>query len=195
MFLILANANIIETRVGSYHHRPETETIQRQLVVNNMKMQISNNPTMPVKRVFDVVREFRVGAVNNRVPPPEMPVVNSCCSTLDRTQAANVPPVYHRVHDVQIVDEWSRTWEGNSYLLHHDPNQGVTVFTTDADLRLLQRCQGIYVDGTFKSTPHPHTQFSTIHGEGASRKYVRSNSYHFFDHPPPPLVCGSTRLT
>ena len=124
-----ANANIIVTRVGIYHHQPETETIQRQLVVNSMKMQISTNPTMPVKCVFDVVREFRVGAVNNRVPPPEMPVFDSCCSTLDRT------PLPHGVHDVQIVDEWSRTWEGNSYLLHHDPNQGVTVFATDADLR------------------------------------------------------------
>ena len=63
--------DIIVTCVGIYHHQPEIETIQRQLVVNSMKMQISTNPTMPVKRVFDVVREFRVGAVNNRVPPPE----------------------------------------------------------------------------------------------------------------------------
>ena len=29
-----------------------------------------------------------------------------------------------------------------------------------------------------------HIRIPNFHGEGASRKYVRSNSYHFFGHPP-----------
>ena len=68
--------------------------------------------------------------------------------------------------DVIIENEWAVTWTGDRLLLENDQQRGILVFATDTDLRLLMRCETIFADGTFKSSPVPYTLILfTVHGE------------------------------
>ena len=64
-----------------------------------------------------------------------------------------------------FLGQWARTYNNEEYLVHQNNNLGVAVFATDTDLRLLAQASMVYVDGTFRTAPHPYTQFFTIHGE------------------------------
>ena len=116
------------------------------------------NPTLPVRRVYDAV------AVANRqnVPPTQFESVRSI---MNREIHRNLPPIPADIREVNIQGDWARTWNDNLFRLHHDTNVGVTIFATDADCRLLQRCATLYLDGTFRTATHPDVQLLTIHGE------------------------------
>lgn len=45
-----------------------------------------------------------------------------------------------------------------------DNNWGIAIFTTRNVLSCLGQCTDIFLDGTFKTCPHPYPQFFTIHG-------------------------------
>ena len=64
---------------------------------------------------------------------------------------------------VNIAGEWANTWNDEMYLLHVDIPLGIVVISTDTDLRHLCRSLTIYVDGTFKTAPHPFVQFFAVH--------------------------------
>ena len=57
---------------------------------------------------------------------------------------------------------WNLGGGGERNLLHIDNDWGVAVFGTDDDIN---KSTNIYVDGTFRTAPHPYTQFFTIHAE------------------------------
>jgi hypothetical protein len=67
------------------------------------------------------------------------------------------------IHDVDIEDKWSRTWGGDHFLSHIDNNWGIAIFVTVNNLRVLQRCEKVYIDGIFKTCPRPYTQFVAVH--------------------------------
>ena len=71
------------------------------------------------------------------------------------------------IADVDIWGSWAETWRDESFVLDQTTQSnhvnGV-IFSTDNDLFILSECDKIFVDGTFKSTPHPFKQIFTIHG-------------------------------
>jgi len=46
------------------------------------------------------------------------------------------------------------------------------MFVTEPNLKILQRCSTIYIDGTFKTCPKPYQQFVTIHGSYQGQTFL-----------------------
>ena len=69
------------------------------------------------------------------------------------------------IQGVIIQGPWANTWNGMRNLLAQSNRIGVAIFVSDENMRALSACSDIYVDGTFRTAPHPHTQIITIHGK------------------------------
>ena len=152
---------------GVHNHLSEDELIKKLEFVNQLKRKIEENPTIPTKRVYDqeVAGIYRRGIA----PDINIPGFNNIKAQLERKKAQIVPPIPQTIVDVQIDGEWARTLLGRRYLLSIDYHWGIVVFATNENLRLLARCRRVYVDGTFRTSPHPFTQVFTIHGEKNGR--------------------------
>ena len=79
------------------------------------------------------------------------------------------PPILADIDDVVIDDVWAETWSAEQYLFHLDNDWGVAIFGTEDNLRFNGTCSEIYLDGTFKTAPHPYEQMFTIHGKYRDR--------------------------
>ena len=147
-----ANNNIHVEHVSLHNHMEEYNRIERQLLVNEM--------VSTIHRVYDTV----VNNENN-ILRENVPGFNNIRSTLQRARTDMIPRIPQVPADVIIENDWAVTWAGERLLLENDQERGIVVFATDTDLRLLLRCETIFADGTFKSSPVPYTQFFTVHGE------------------------------
>ena len=149
--------------VGQHNHASSDEVIRQQLLINEMKENIRDDPSAPLRRVYDqsvVVARRR----ENAPPAEEIPLFHQVASQLKRTKYKNVPPVPNDVEDVEINDVWRLTWEGDDYIAHQDNDWGILIFATEHNLRFLNRHgRIIFVDGTFRSCPHPYNQIFTVH--------------------------------
>ena len=59
-------------------------------------------------------------------------------SRLQRGRAATLHPLPHDIDDVDIAGEWGRTWRGQPFLSHLDIDWGIAIFSTEANVRILQ---------------------------------------------------------
>jgi hypothetical protein len=125
-----------------------------------MKKDNKNDPTKPIKRVYNDVIQRAVRYVD----PTDIPEFHSLRSSLSRTRSTLMPDIPDDVDDVILEREWKRTWNGKKFLSHQDNNWEILVFATKKNYQRLERCDVIYADGTFKTCPPPYTQFVTIHG-------------------------------
>ena len=91
---------------------------------------------------------------------------------IQRVRSALLPPIPHAIEDVSINGEWGRTWAHRPFLSLLDNDWGISVFVTEANLKILQRCSTIYIDGTFKTCPKPYQQFVTIHGRYQGQTFL-----------------------
>jgi hypothetical protein len=128
-------------------------------IVEAMKEEVRNDPSKPVKRIYD--DRLIAMALAYRGPFPSFDAIKS---TLYRVRAEMVPPVPHDLDEVFIEGEWRRTWQGEEFLSHIDNDWGILIYATDGNYRKLRRCRTLYLDGTFKSCPEPYTQVVTVHG-------------------------------
>jgi len=104
----------------------------------------------------------RVLAINPR--SRVTPSFRSVNSILHRKRQACFPPTPATIDDVIIDGEWSRTWNDRAFLCKLDNAWGVAIFLSAEDARVLLRCTTIYIDGTFRTAPHPYQQMVTVHG-------------------------------
>ena len=167
------NPNIQIQNVTNHNHQVDDAVVNRNIILDEMKVEIQRDPTVPIRRVYDLVlrRMQQRGVVNIQIP-----AYNSVRSILNRARNEDMPPIPRNIRQVQIHGNWALTWANDLYILHQDNVNGVIVFATDADLVLLDQAECVYVDGTFRSAPRPYIQFFTIHG--------RVNAYVL------KLVCG-----
>lgn len=93
-----------------------------------------------------------------------IPSFKSVSSILQRKRQDCFPSIPSTVDDVVIEDEWARTWNDRSFLWNVDNAWGVAVFLTASHARILGSCSTIFIDGTFRTAPHPYEQLVTVHG-------------------------------
>lgn len=113
---------------------------------------------MPIRRAYDEAAEESGSS-------EDIPAFTSVRSRAKRFRSKFIPPLPTDIEDVHIEDEWARTWKGERFLSHLDNDWGIAIFTTSKMLRVLQQCRRVFIDGTFRTAPHPYTQFVTIHGD------------------------------
>ena len=124
-----------------------------------MISKVYEDPSKPIRRIYN---ECVVAA--NDIRPGDLPQFDNVRSKLSRERQSLIPEIPNEIEDVDIVGEYSRTWDGDSFLSRIDNDWGIAVFATEKNIKRLQRCSIIYIDGTFKTCPHPYAQFVTVHG-------------------------------
>jgi hypothetical protein len=125
-----------------------------------MRAKIHRDPTRPIKRVYNEI----LTETSENLPVEDTPEFSSVQSALKGRRSSLIPEAPQTIDDVDIVGEWATTWAGRPFLSHIDNDWGVCVFSTHKNYRRLLRCDTVFIDGTFKSSPPPYEQFVTIHG-------------------------------
>ena len=70
----------------------------------------------------------------------------------------------HSRAEIQLTGDWTKTLDGNDFILGDDSNDDkIVLFGTQSSLRLLSEAETYYVDGTFPITPSLFYQIFTIH--------------------------------
>ena len=89
---------------NAHNHFQELRMIEETIAVNDMKDTIANNPTLPIKRVYDQhLTQAHRNAGAARAPPPPIPDFHEIRSSLARTKAQQCPPVPATINQVNIV--------------------------------------------------------------------------------------------
>ena len=162
-----AAANIQILFDGNAHNHPqEARMIEETDAVNKINEDIVNNPTIPIKRVYNqhlTLAYQNAGAAG--APPPSIPDFHEIRSSLARTKAHQCPPVPRDINQVNILGPFAQTYLGERFLLYVNNNVGIALFSTDMELNALAGCITIFVDGTFRTAPFPYKQVFTVHGE------------------------------
>ena len=158
-------ARIDVLEVGDHHgHLPDIQEIEKLKVLNTIKSNVAANPTAPIKRMYDDT----VSALQRQQNPldlEDIPIFEDISQTLKRKKTQNVPPIPATIDDVRFNGPWKETWDGQNNLMHLDNNWGIAIFGTRKQTKMLRRAKTLYVDGTFRSAPHPYKQIYTIHAE------------------------------
>ena len=140
------------------YHPAEDEINERGDFIDQLRAEIRRDPTQRSGQVYDsIIIQQPAGA-------QYIPDFNSVRSLMGPVRRENVPPIPANINNVAFPGQWARTYNNEEYLVHQNNNLGVAVFATDTDLRLLAQASMVYVDGTFRTAPHPYTQFFTVHG-------------------------------
>ena len=144
---------------GQHNHPPVSNIINstavKYLVINEIKRYV----TKPVKRVYDEIIEQQ-----RDINVEDVPRFDSVRSQFTRVRSSLIPHIPENVEQVMIPDEYQNSWSDEQFLSFQDNDWGILIYATRDNYANLRRCRTVYIDGTFKTTPHPYTQFATIHG-------------------------------
>ena len=121
-----------------------------------MISKIYEDPSKPIRWIHN---ECVVAA--NDIRPGDLPQFDNVRSKLSRERQSLIPEIPNEIEDVDIVGEYSRTWDGDSFLSRIDNDWGIAVFATEKNIKRLERCSIIYIDGTFNTCP-PGLDMKTI---------------------------------
>ena len=80
-------------------------------------------------------------------------------SSLYRTRPRQLPSIPRNFRTLHIRAPWKKTLNGERFLLKNDRENGIVIFSTNEDLKILASCKNILGDGTFKSCPPPFESF------------------------------------
>ena len=149
-------------QVSDHEHEADESLLTSSKVFADIKSKIEEDPTLPIKRSFDEVLARYDDELEDE---DELPSFSQLRTRLQRARAATLPPLPQAIDDVQIRGDWARTWRGDRFRSHIDNDWGILVFSTTENICILRQCSKIYLDGTFKTCPHPYTQFVTLHGK------------------------------
>jgi hypothetical protein len=159
-----ANIRILNDPTDHSHYSDDENMIRADAFREAIKSNVKDDPSRPVKRVYDATASSvaRLG----RAVPSEFKTVKSSAK---RAKQGEVPRIPRTVNDIDIRGVWAQTWNVDDFLLHWDSGWGLLMFATEENLKVLQECRDIYIDGTFRTTPKPFYQYVSIHGHYRGR--------------------------
>jgi hypothetical protein len=125
----------------------------------NLKRRIEDSP-QPVKKIY---RE-QIIALHTTSPQitPFTPMFHEMKTSLYNARNASYPPVPRNVDDVKIEGIWSKTLNGELFVLNTLKHP---IFGTLESLKQLSKSEKnhLFFDGTFKSCPNPFYQLYSVH--------------------------------
>jgi hypothetical protein len=130
------NPNIQILQENEHTHEEDDDMIGKNEALYQMKDVVREDPTVPIKRVYNKVARAMNWGGGDREHIPDFHRIRT---SMTRTRLEHFPAVPHTVHDISIEDTWRETWSGDNFFLHHDNDWGILVFTTDENLICLQR--------------------------------------------------------
>ncbi|KAK6195696.1 hypothetical protein SNE40_001068 [Patella caerulea] len=160
------NPNINIWRETDHNHESDDDMIEYARFVMELKKEIRRNPSTTIKRIYDAGLIKKVRRGDSREFIPDFLKIRPI---LARARRQILPSIPKTTTDVVIEGQWTKTWSNYDFLLDHDVDWGVTLFGTAENIRRLQKCKDVYMDGTFRTCPNPYTQVFTIHGNYRNR--------------------------
>ena len=151
---------------NEHTHESDETSIYRSETLNALKDAIMEDQTVPIKRVYNRVSRVMNRGGGDRGRIPEFHRVRT---SMTRARLEQVPAVPHTIDDVSILGGWRKTWAGDTFFLHRNNDCGILMFATDEELKCLQKCFEVYIDGTFRTCPRPYEQYVTIYGKYRNR--------------------------
>jgi hypothetical protein len=142
-------------------HPPCDASIQRRDVMKRMLDIVEADPCAPVRSAYDNITASSSGSA--QILTEAIPNFLSVATILRRRRGECFPPIPATLADVDVQGEWAVTWRDKRHLSLIDNHWGVMIFMTTANTRLLSTCDTIFIDGTFRTAPHPYYQLVTIH--------------------------------
>jgi MULE transposase domain len=130
--------------------------------VSKMRNSTCNDPTRPIRRVYNDI--ITLESSDDEDDSSSVPDFSSVRSALHRHRQTFYSPIPRSVNDVVVRGQWRKTWKGEHYLVHQDPQWGLLIYMSPKSAKALQKCDDLYVDGTFSVCPKLLKQILTIHG-------------------------------
>ncbi|CAF1106231.1 unnamed protein product [Rotaria sordida] len=125
----------------------------------NLKRRIEDS-LRPIKKIY---RE-EIIALHTTSPhvTPFTPMFHEMKTSLYNARNSSYPPAPRDINDVKIEGIWSKTLNGELFLLHTLKH---SIFGTLESLKQLSECDydHLFFDGTFKSCPSPFYQLYSVH--------------------------------
>lgn len=152
------NPNIRVVRAsdpGDHNHPADIDLIFRRQCIQELQDAVALDPTLMPREVWR-----RVSRNRQNFPP-----FHEVRPAIERFRASLLPAIPQTVADVDIRDVWAATHRGRQFVCEQNVNRGIVVFATTHNLRKLQECRTLYMDGTFSACPRPFHQIFTILGE------------------------------
>jgi hypothetical protein len=125
----------------------------------------------PVPAIYDeMLGQLRNRECNEDVVDMirQVPILNSCRSSLHRNRAKQLPKLPVTQNDINLDGSWSESSAGDRFLLGDDTDDlgaRLLVFVTDDNLQKLSSAPVLYGDGTFYACTGLFYQLYTIHAD------------------------------
>jgi hypothetical protein len=149
------NIRVVERE--QHDHEEDNAIIQKGIFLNDVKGSVRDDPTRPVKRVYD--QHVAAGGSDQEIPD-----FQSVRSQMSRVKSAEVPDMPQDIDDVIIVPGHGHgETKGSCYI--RTMIGASQFFCTQRNLCALDQCQQLYMDATFYTAPQPYKQVFTILGE------------------------------
>ena len=168
----LRNTLTVVQNAGVHTHNPPGDIVASTTVFEEAKRRIDADPTRHLPRLWEEVLnwydlQYQDGWI--------LPDFNEYRSSLYRHRSESLPPLPNSIHDIDfgaVNPTWSSTSRGTQFLLKHDTNWGITIFSSLEQLQILADSRFLLADGTFKSAPPPYAQLYTLHGIQNNRRIL-----------------------
>ena len=163
--------NAVHYNGNRFHQHPRPiDDIVTSVMVEEMKNRIDADPTKHLPKMWEEVIDWHETTYGHGFIYPDF---TNHKSQLYRHRAESMPALPTYVQDIDfaaVAQVWSETHRGTPFMLKHDTNFGITIFTTLEQLELLVDSRYNLADGTFKTAPPPYLQLYTIHGVENNRR-------------------------
>jgi hypothetical protein len=125
----------------------------------NLKRHIEDSP-QPVKKIY----RQQIVSLYTTSPQitPFTPMFHEMKTSLYTARNSSYPPAPRNIDNVNIEGIWSKTLNGELFLLHNSKHP---IFGTSESLKQLSNSDHdhLFFDGTFKSCPNPFYQLYSVH--------------------------------
>lgn len=156
---VVTNLQLDVLSSAEHNHGPDDAVLKHDKAREGIKRSIRRDPSQGLKKAYTrYVRDCREEDVE------DTPSYHRLKSALKRARQSLMPPLPTAIDDVRIRGKWGRTLSGERFLQRCDNDWGIAVFTTKKNLEVLAQCEVVFMDGTFRTAPHPYTQMFTVHG-------------------------------
>lgn len=143
------------------NHEPSTlSSLEKQRISNGVKRKalddVSERPSKLICRELDAAA-LQVLTGND---------VKNMRRSIYRQRRTVYPPLPQTLEELHTALEnfEMRTKQREDFLLVNNEDENIVIFSTPKNLRYLQQCKVVLMDGTFKSSPSLFYQLFTIHG-------------------------------
>ena len=148
-------------KAGKPHdHPPRRDEATNNILRSNLKRRAVEEPNKSVQEVY----ETEVGALADNVAVGILPTFDQVRSSMYRKRRSVIPDLPQRREDIQIPPAYATLNNENFLLVDEGEENRLLMFSTRKNLTILCRCDAVYGDGTFHSSPLLFTQIYTLHG-------------------------------